>query len=133
MLRRAWESQGVDLSPWEDMPSRLNPSHPLWNNQRSTNVNKPGESTSIRGFHSINSRVVLVPSGPWPTDENQRMVGSLARLLFTNIWKGLQPLLLMGGMEPDQAQAVVEGLLDEYTNDRVKSYVKYRMWHAKRI
>ncbi|KAF8598476.1 S-adenosyl-L-methionine-dependent methyltransferase [Ceratobasidium sp. AG-I] len=137
MFLESWASQGINIAPWDDMASRLHPSHPLWDNLLPTGALKPGERTSmscgVNGFHSINEQIRLIPSGPWPADENQRIIGGLARLMFTQAWRALLPLLMMKGMDLAQAQSVVDGSLEEFMDDRYKSYMKCKIWTARRI
>jgi putative alpha-1,2-mannosidase len=137
LFRRSLESQGIDLSVWEDLSSRLRPNHPLWT-ERSIDpvigvVEVPHTSSSIRGFHTIEQRTWLVPSGPWPEDKAQRIIGSLARMLFTNTWRALAPLLLMMGMDEAQSEAMVEGILEEFADNQIRGYLKCHRWSARKI
>ncbi|KAF8597282.1 S-adenosyl-L-methionine-dependent methyltransferase [Ceratobasidium sp. AG-I] len=134
MVRQAWEAQGVDLTPWEDMSSRLDPSHPHWDNHSASQSPKPGDGfIAIRGFHSVTLHTRLIPSGPWPTDQTQRMIGGLARLLSSHFYRMLLPILTTKGMEKDKAQEIVDALVEELMDDRFKSYVKSKIWTARRI
>ncbi|KAF8594782.1 hypothetical protein BDV93DRAFT_577418 [Ceratobasidium sp. AG-I] len=137
MFRQAWEDQGIDLNPWEDMSSRLDPCHPLWNNhlagQRFKFEDGQSSCSAVQGFHSINMQTRLIPSGPWLNDETQHIIGGLARLMHTHVWKMLFPLLLMRGMEPAEAQSIVDGSIEELLDDRFKSYMKCKIWTARRI
>jgi hypothetical protein len=117
---------------------RLSPNHPLWA-ERSINldagvVETLHTSPSARGFHAIKQRTCLVPSGPWPESlETQRVIGSLARLLFTHTCQGLAALLLMAGMEEVEVQAIITGILEEVTDNRVKVYMKCHRWSARKM
>ncbi|KAF8592895.1 hypothetical protein BDV93DRAFT_336841 [Ceratobasidium sp. AG-I] len=133
MFRQAWEAQGIDLTAWEDMSSRLDPSHPLWNNHPATQPKQEDVSSVVRGFRSIVLHTRLIPTGPWPTDQTQRIIGGLSRLLSTNFYKALLPMLMMKGMEKDKAQEIVNGSLEELMDDRFKSYLKSKIWTARRI
>ncbi|KAF8597285.1 S-adenosyl-L-methionine-dependent methyltransferase [Ceratobasidium sp. AG-I] len=134
MIRQSWEAQGVDLTPWEDMSTRLNPGHLHWDNHSADQPPKPGDtSNAIRGFCSIALHTRLIPSGPWLTDQTQRMIGELSRLLSTSFYKALLPMLMMEGMERDKAQEIVDGLIEELIDDRYKSYMKSKIWTARRI
>ena len=134
MFRQAWEAQGIDLTPWEDMTSRLDPSHPLWDNHSNTQSPKSEDaSMAVRGFQSVTLYTRLIPTGPWPTDETQRIIGGLSRLLSSHFYKALLPMLMMKGMEKEKAQGIVDGSLEELMDDRFKSYVKSKIWTAKRI
>ncbi|KAF8597284.1 S-adenosyl-L-methionine-dependent methyltransferase [Ceratobasidium sp. AG-I] len=134
MFRQAWEAQGIDLTPWEDMSSRLEPSHPLWDNHSPSQTAKLEDVPNVvRGFHSVTLHTRLIPSGPWPTDQTQRMIGGLARLLSSNFYTALLPMLMMKGMEQDKAQEIVDGLVEETMDDRFRSYVKSKIWTARRI
>ncbi|KAG8681126.1 hypothetical protein FRC08_015824 [Ceratobasidium sp. 394] len=89
LFRRALETQGIDLSVWEDLSGRLKPSHPLWAERTIDSAigiveAPPKGSGSIRGFRSVKHRTRLIPSGPWPEDEVQRIIGSLSRFMFKN-------------------------------------------------
>lgn len=134
MFRQALEVQGIDLAPWEDMECRLDPSHPLWNNDSVVPPPKPEDVPNlVRGFRSVTLNTRLVPNGPWSTDQTQRIIGGLSRLLTTNFYKALLPMLLMKGMEREKAQEIVDGSLVELMDDRFKSYVKSKIWTARRI
>lgn len=134
MFRRAWEAQGIDLTPWEDMTSRLDSSHPLWENHSASRSPKPGGACdTVRGFHSVALYTRLIPSGPWPADETQRTIGGLSRLLSSNFYKALLPMLMMKGMARDKAQEIVDGSLEELMDDRFRAYVKSKIWTARRI
>ncbi|KAF8597280.1 S-adenosyl-L-methionine-dependent methyltransferase [Ceratobasidium sp. AG-I] len=137
MFRESWASQGINIAPWEDMSSRLHPNHPLWDNLIPTDALQLGQhhsmSGEVNGFHSINEQIRLIPSGPWLADENQRIIGGLARLMFTHSWRALLPLLMMRGIDPVQAQSIVDGSLEEFMDDRYRSYMKCKVWTARRI
>ncbi|KAG8742293.1 hypothetical protein FRC10_001717 [Ceratobasidium sp. 414] len=131
LFRDAFESQGIDLNVWDNMTTLLSPNHSLWANSAS---NKPGHNPSPdRGFHHIVESRRLVPTGPWHTDESQMVIGGLARLLFGFTWKALLPLLLMAGKGENEAKAVVDGILEEFVDDRFKAYLKCHMWSARKI
>jgi hypothetical protein len=66
-------------------------------------------------------------------NEEQRIIGGLGRLLFSYTWRALLPLLLMGGMAEAEARAVVDGVLEEFVDDRFKAYLKCHMWFARRV
>lgn len=140
IFRQACESQGIDLAPWEDMSARLDPSHPLWSNDRpspfpypSAHSPKPDEPSPIRGFHSISLSTRLIPSGPWPADETQRIIGGLSRLLSSYFWRATVPMLMMKGIEEERAQEIVDRSLEELMDDRYRSYLKCKIWTARRI
>lgn len=142
MFRQAWEAQGIDLSPWDDMSTRLDPSHPLWSNHHpslfahpdSNQIHKADDPlTPIKGFRSISLSTRLIPSGPWPTDETQRIIGGLSRLLSSYFWKALVPILMMKGMEKEKAEEIVVGSLEELMDDQYRAYLKSKIWTARRI
>ena len=137
MFRESWASQGINVAPWEDMAPRLHPSHPLWDNLLPADTLQSGKhvgtSYRVNGFHSIDEQIRLIPSGPWLADENQRIIGGLARLMFTHSWRALLPLLMMKGMDLAQAQSIVDGPLEEFMDDRYKSYMKCKVWTARRF
>ncbi|KAG9078366.1 hypothetical protein FRC06_008401, partial [Ceratobasidium sp. 370] len=122
LFRRALESQGIDLTVWEDLSARLKPSHPLWT-ERTIDpsigiVEAPPKGS--RGFHSVQQRTRLIPSRPWHEDEVQRIIGSLARFLFENTWQALIPLTVIMGMDKSESRTLVAGILEELANDEVK-------------
>jgi hypothetical protein len=122
---------------WEDLVTRLDPGHPLWDNQPPTAQGfEPGKDPivqPIRGFHTIHLRTELVPSGTWPTDERQRRIGALAHLLIGQCWKWLLPTLMLMGKDEAQANAIVDGILEEFEDPNFRSYLKCHMWSARRI
>ncbi|KAG9114904.1 hypothetical protein FRC07_007601 [Ceratobasidium sp. 392] len=121
ILRGFLQNQGIDLTAWETMAARLDPGHPMWANHALASSDKPDDSTfsrNIRGFHTVTHRTHLIPSGPWPADEGQRIIGALSRLLYTDVYRALLPLLLMMGTEEAQAQGIVDGLLEELLDPR---------------
>jgi hypothetical protein len=135
LFRQALASQGIDLNACEDMSDRLNSRHALWT-ERSINPDiglfeAPGASSSLRGFHSINLCTRLIPCGPWHEDENQRVFGALAGLLCANTSVALLPLLLVMGIEKDEAQAAVDAVLEDLRNNR-KWYLKCHRWSARK-
>ncbi|KAG9082792.1 hypothetical protein FS749_006564 [Ceratobasidium sp. UAMH 11750] len=132
LFREAFESQGIDMTIWDEMIARLSPTHSLWTNSASD----PGHTNPgivSRGFHHIVESHRLVPTGPWHPDDNQMVIGGLARLLFGFTWKALLPLLLMKSMRETEARAVVDGILEEFVDDRFKAYLKCHMWSARKI
>ncbi|KAG8697527.1 hypothetical protein FRC08_006476 [Ceratobasidium sp. 394] len=135
LFRNALEFQGVDVTAWDDMTARLSPNHPLWpGNSYLSQVPKPGQDRPIpiQGFQSIIERQRLVPTGPWPSDQNQRIIGGLGRLLFGYTWKALLPLLLMMGIGETTAQALVDGILEEFVDDRFRAFLRCHMWSARK-
>ena len=134
MFRQAWEAQGIDLTPWEDMSSRLDPSHPLWDNHSAIQSPKLEDSSNVvRGFRSIALHTRLIPSGPWSANQAQRVIGGLARLVSFHFYKALLPMLMMKGMEKEKAQKIVDELVEEVMDDRFKCYLKSKIWTARRI
>ncbi|KAG9086720.1 hypothetical protein FRC06_002967 [Ceratobasidium sp. 370] len=135
LFRNAFESQGIDMTIWDDMATRLSPNHSLWANSVSSQISNPGHKNHSppRGFHHIVESYRLVPTGPWHSDEGQMVIGGLARLLFGFTWKALLPLLLMSGMRESEAKGVVDGILEEFVDDRFKAYLKCHRWLARKI
>ncbi|QRV85177.1 methyltransferase domain protein [Ceratobasidium sp. AG-Ba] len=137
LFREALEFQGIDLSAWEDLSTRLEPTHPLWQ-ERTVEpdvgiVELAVPSTSTRGFGSINLRTRLVPTGPWHKNEAQRAVGFLARILLVNAWKGLVPLAMIMGVEESEVKLLVDAIIEEYMNEETKGYIKCLRWSARKI
>ncbi|QRV95920.1 methyltransferase domain protein [Ceratobasidium sp. AG-Ba] len=138
LLRAAWERQGVDTMAWDDLVTRLDPGHSHWNNQPPEDTEHQGTKphhigSSIRGFHSIRLRTELVPSGAWPTDPKQKMIGTLAHSLIAQCWRWLKPMLLLMGRDEAQADAMVDGILEEFEDENFRSYLKSHMWSARKI
>ncbi|KAG8784651.1 hypothetical protein FRC12_018447 [Ceratobasidium sp. 428] len=136
IFRGMLQHQGIDLTVWDDMAKRLDPGHSLWGNSTSDNVNKdshPPTPAVIRGFHTITHRSHLIPGGPWPDNQEQKIIGALARLLFTDVYRAMLPLLQMMGMEEAQAQGMVDGLLEEMADPRYPAYAKCEVWCARKI
>jgi hypothetical protein len=127
-MRAAHASQGIDIAAWDDIHTRLDPGHPMWGNHDT----KPGHHP-IRGFHTIATFTHLIPNGPWHTDESQRAIGAMAKLIFERAWKALLPMLLMMGVEKSEAQAFVDSLEEEVRDPRYRSYTKYKVWCARKI
>ncbi|EUC58343.1 methyltransferase domain protein [Rhizoctonia solani AG-3 Rhs1AP] len=131
LMRAGLVSQGVDLTSWDEMSNRLSPAHPMWNNE---NLGmKDQRNSSIRGFHNVTTYTHLIPNGPWPTDQDQRKLGALAKILFEQTWRSLLPTMQMMGATQAEAQEFVDRLLEEVANPRYRSYAKYKLWCARKI
>ncbi|KAG9123881.1 hypothetical protein FRC07_013651 [Ceratobasidium sp. 392] len=135
LFQDAFRSQGIDLAVWSEMTMRLGPDHPLWANCTPSQSHKPGQDYSgqTQGFHRVVESYRLIPTGPWSEDENARIIGGLARLLFSYTWKALFPLLLMMGKKESEAHNVVNGILEEFADDRFKAYMKCYTWSARKL
>ncbi|CAE6440237.1 unnamed protein product [Rhizoctonia solani] len=130
MMRNAHAAQGIDLAAWDEMAYRLDPRHPMWEN----NSPDPKSVTSpVHGFRTITTFHHLVPNGPWSSGETQRVVGAMAKLVFEKAWKALPPMLRMMGMSEDEAGAFVARLEAEVQDPRYRSYAKYKVWCARKI
>ncbi|QRV81462.1 methyltransferase domain protein [Ceratobasidium sp. AG-Ba] len=138
LFRSALESQAIDLTVWEDLASRLKPTHPLWS-ERTVDpvvgiVETPSTSTTdLRGFRTVRERIRLIPTGPWHKDEVQRHIGSLARYIFTHTWQALLPLMIMMGIPEAEAQSTVDGILEEFADDELRGYMKSHRWSGQKI
>ncbi|KAG8688120.1 hypothetical protein FRC09_013099 [Ceratobasidium sp. 395] len=138
LFRRALKLQGIDLGVWEDLSARLEPTHSLWTERTIDPAvgiveDLPKALYPARGFQSIKQRTRLIPSGPWPDDEAQRLIGSLARFLFTNTWRALIPLMIIMGMDEGDVRRIVDGILEEFGDNEIKGYLKCQEWTARRI
>ncbi|KAG9125515.1 hypothetical protein FRC07_007297 [Ceratobasidium sp. 392] len=140
IIRTAWESQGVDTATWDDLTDRLDPTHPLWNNQfpspgrGSDDYKDPSSGTGIRGFHSIGLKKEVVPFGSWPQDEVQQTIGVLMRLLAGHTWRSLAALMTVMGTEENEAKAFVDEVMEEYAGiDKLRVWGRCHIWTARRI
>ncbi|KAG9099668.1 hypothetical protein FRC06_004962 [Ceratobasidium sp. 370] len=135
-LRRAFQAQGLDLTVWDDMCARLSPRHPLWAEwsiNPEAGVFEPRNSpNSVRGFQSINMRTRLIPAGPWPEDNAQRIIGSMAYLLITHAWKLCAPVLLMQGVE-EEIRTMADAIAMELAESRIRGYLKCHRWAVRKI
>ncbi|KAG8742286.1 hypothetical protein FRC10_001710 [Ceratobasidium sp. 414] len=136
-LRRAFQAQGVDITAWGDVCARLSRRHPLWAERSidpEAGVFEPqNTANSVRGFQSINMRTRLIPAGPWPEDEAQRMIGSATYLLITHCWKLCGPFLRMIGMEGEEIQSMADAIATELAEGRIKGYLKCHRWTARKL
>ncbi|KAF8712367.1 Methyltransferase domain, partial [Rhizoctonia solani] len=130
LMRKAHTAQGIDLAAWDDMSYRLDPGHPMWENQNSDP--KPAVS-SIRGFRTITTSTYLIPNGPWSNEETQRVIGAMGKLIFEKAWKALPPMLRMMGMNESDAAEFLARLEAEVQNPDYRSYAKYKIWCARKI
>ncbi|CAE6356599.1 unnamed protein product [Rhizoctonia solani] len=129
LMRKAHAAQGIDLTVWDELSYRLDPGHPMWGN----NGPGPKSTTSVRGFRTITSFHHLIPNGPWSSEESQRVIGAMAKLVFEKAWKALPPMLRMMGMEENEASAFMARLEAEVQDPRYRSYAKYKVWCARKI
>ncbi|KAJ1300499.1 hypothetical protein OPQ81_005312 [Rhizoctonia solani] len=130
LMRKAHIAQGIDLAAWDDMSCRLDPGHPMWNNN---NIDIKNTTSPIRGFRTITTFTYLIPNGPWPGEERERAIGAMAKLIFEKVWKALPPMLRMMGMEESVASAFLARLEAEVQDQRFRSYAKYKLWCARKI
>ncbi|KAG9099669.1 hypothetical protein FRC06_004963 [Ceratobasidium sp. 370] len=140
LVHKACHAEGVDISAWQDMSTRLDPSHPMWRNyQPGTNTSpKPDKEPSgvqpTRGFHSIHLHSWPTPLGAWPDDEGQKILGSLTRMWACHQTRSSLPMMLMMGMEENEAIKFVEGIIQELLEvDQYKLHLICRMWTARKI
>ncbi|ELU39551.1 methyltransferase domain-containing protein [Rhizoctonia solani AG-1 IA] len=130
LMRKAHTAQGIDLAAWDDMAYRLDPGHPMWENQ---NLDIKTTVSSVRGFRTITTSTYLIPNGPWSNEETQRVIGSMGKLIFEKAWKALPPMLRMMGMNESDAAEFLSRLEAEVQNPNYRSYAKYKIWCARRI
>ncbi|KAG8693825.1 hypothetical protein FRC08_008859 [Ceratobasidium sp. 394] len=131
---------GADITAWQDMSARLDPSHPLWGNHQPGTSASPqsGQESSgaqsIRGFHSIHLDSQPTPLGAWPDDEGQKILGGLTRVWGYHQARSTLPMALMMGLEESEATELVEGLLQEVSNiEQYKVHLICHMWTARKI
>lgn len=132
LFRSALTSQGLDIAAFDELSSRLDPGHPMWENQFPVSLTKQTQ-LALRGFHTVMSHIHLVPSGPWPTDEHQRVVGGVALTLFELRCSSLLPIMQIMGYSKADAMVFVDRLLDEVRDPRHRSYAKYKVWWARKF
>ncbi|QRV81449.1 methyltransferase domain protein [Ceratobasidium sp. AG-Ba] len=134
-LRNALGFQGIDITIWDSISARLASGHPMW--QSTTPSGEPHHtshsSTIGRGFHSIVEEQRLVPSSPWSSDEDQQLIGGLARLALYHFWKGVMPLLALSGWDRTEAQALIDAVLEEHQSGQYNVYVKCYRWYARKL
>ncbi|KAL5632018.1 hypothetical protein ACGC1H_000144 [Rhizoctonia solani] len=129
LMRKAHAAQGIDLAAWDEMSYRLDPGHSMWENDGPD----PKSATSVRGFRTITTFQHLIPNGPWPNEESQRVIGAMAKLVFEKAWKALPPMLRIMGMEENEASVFMARLEAEVQDPRYRSYAKYKVWCARKI
>lgn len=132
LMRKAQTAQGVDLVAYDDLSSRLDPGHPMWENQPQDHTTKNDHRT-VRGFHTVTTHTHHIPNAPWSTDERQRIIGGLAQVMFEQTWKALLPIMQIMGHSKEDAEAFVDRLLEEVKDPRYRSYAKYKVWCARKI
>ncbi|KAH7335872.1 S-adenosyl-L-methionine-dependent methyltransferase [Rhizoctonia solani] len=130
LMRKAHAAQGIDLTAWDEMLYRLDPGHPMWGNN---NADIKFTDSPVRGFQTITAFTHLIPNGPWPNEESQRVIGAMAKLIFEKAWKALAPMLRMMGMDEAEANGFLARLEEEVKDPRYRSYAKYKVWCARKI
>ncbi|KAG8702708.1 hypothetical protein FRC09_004585, partial [Ceratobasidium sp. 395] len=131
---------GADVTAWKDMTARLEPSHPLWGNvPPDANLHSVSDKLSsdvyaVRGFYNINLHAVPVSLGAWPSDEGQRIVGSLVRLWAYHHARSVLPVILLRGVGERQAKEFVEKLMQEIADvDKYRACMMLHMWSSRKI
>ncbi|KAG8777933.1 hypothetical protein FRC12_000121 [Ceratobasidium sp. 428] len=137
----ACKAEGADTTAWQDMNARLEPSHQLWGNVKPNALGQhpsPNKETygtrPVRGFHSIHLHKVPVSFGAWPSDEHQKVIGGLIRLWSFHHSASLLPVIVLRGVDEDQAKRFVEKLLQEITDaDKYRAHLILHMWSARKL
>ncbi|QRV81382.1 methyltransferase domain protein [Ceratobasidium sp. AG-Ba] len=80
------KAEGADIAAWQDMSTRLDPDHPLWENQQPVLDSKEPrlEIGPPRGFDSIIFHQKPIPLGTWHPDEGQKLLGNVMRSYALN-------------------------------------------------
>lgn len=139
-VHEACQIEGADITAWQDMAARLDPSHPLWGNRQvvATPLHEPGKGADrihpIRGFHNISLHAEPVPLGTWHSDESQKILGGMIRLWGFHHAQSVFPVVMLGGLEENQANEFIEKLLQEMMDvDKYRAYLICHMWLARKI
>ncbi|QRV82473.1 methyltransferase domain protein [Ceratobasidium sp. AG-Ba] len=136
IMNRASLAEGVDIKVWQDMSSRLDTSHPLWENERmgaahSLDSEKGPQAT--RGFYDITLRSEPVPLGAWHSDEAQKTLGNLMRIRALHSLQQILPAILSRGPQGAQTDRFLESLKQEIMQvERYRAFVMCRIWVARK-
>jgi hypothetical protein len=146
LFRAAATNQGVDFEAIHHVHEWLEPSSPFWAKTAEkygyvplpdpsspppfntpASISSSRTTVASRGFHSIHTQVVLLPTGTWHPDPAVQQVGSLISRAWMLAWRQLEPLLVENGMTPDEAGRVVGGCLEELRRMDMSAVAKYHM------
>ena len=92
-----------------------------------------GTIVASRGFRDIHREVVLIPTGTWHPDPNVQKVGSLASRTWILAWKQLEPLLVEGGLTPEQANEVATAAIQELQCTELPVLFRYHVMYGTKI
>jgi hypothetical protein len=153
LFRAAATNQGVDFEAIHHVHEWLEPNSPFWTQtaekygyvsiptlspllrfprsplSSNTPASIPPSRTHLasRGFHSIHTQIVLLPTGTWHPDPAVQQVGGLISRAWMLAWTQLEPLLIENGLTPDEASKVVSAALEELRRVELRVVVKYHM------
>lgn len=86
-----------------------------------------------QGFRDVHKEVVLIPTGTWHPDSHVQEVGSLASRTWIFSWKQLEPVLIEGGLTPEQAKEVAASAIHELHQTERRILAKYNVIYGTRI
>ena len=90
-------------------------------------------NAASRGFGDIQREILLLPTGAWHSDPTVRQVGSLVSYVWTLVWRQLEPLMVEGGLTPEQAHETATTAIQELQRNQLPILVKYHIVYGTRL
>ncbi|QRV96393.1 methyltransferase domain protein [Ceratobasidium sp. AG-Ba] len=136
IMNQASLAEGVDITVWQDMSSRLDASHPLWENEWAGAAhsfeNEKGPRAT-RGFYDITLHSEPVPLGAWHSDESQKTLGNLMRIRALHSLQQILLAIMSRGSQGAQTTMFLESLRQEMTEvEKYRAFMMCRMWVARK-
>ncbi|QRV93505.1 methyltransferase domain protein [Ceratobasidium sp. AG-Ba] len=135
--------EGVDLTAWQDMSTRLDPTHPLWENELigtpsiAVSQEEGREMPHRRGFNNISLRQELLPIGAWHPDDSKKRLGVLTHQFALHQMRStVTPATerLRTHLGEKQTNEFFENLIQELTHmEKYQVYGFCYMWLARKI
>ncbi|QRV93076.1 methyltransferase domain protein [Ceratobasidium sp. AG-Ba] len=131
------KAEGADVAAWQDMSTRLDPGHSLWENHHPDFQEPCSEIGPPRGFHGIISYEQPIPVGTWHPDEGQKLLGNLFRSYALNNLCSALPVATQRFEEvlnDSQPREFIEKMIRELNDlDMYQVTVRCRTWLARKI
>ena len=108
---------------------------PLWflRFPQLTSIPKARAEFASRGFADIRKEIVLIPTGTWHPDPNVQKVGALVSRKWALAWQQLGPLMVEGGLTPEEAQEVTSSAIEELKHTERPIVAKYHVIYGTKI
>lgn len=142
LLRKSLAAQSIRVHMWRDLPSLLVPGSPTWHPEMKCDDTHDQHGTvrphvscaqSANGFRDIAVATHILPTSPWHNSPRLRALGEIVKQIGEWNWRNFGLLFRQHGLSEQEADALIDTGLTEYSSCKVWRVMRYHTVYATKI